>query len=123
MAIGRLRQIFLVPSDLTRSYQFFADSIGLKLQFRDGDRWIQFDAGTVSLALACPEEGLGAPSDTPVPVFEVASLDDAATTLREAGSSIVRVRDMGTHGRTLLAIEPNGAYLALWQRNPPATNE
>lgn len=114
--IRRLRQIFVVPDDLAVASRFFEETLGLPLQFRDGERWAQFKAGEVSLALAAPEEGLGAPRNTPVPVFEVDSLDACAPELRAAGCELGEVRDMGAHGRTLPVREPNGALLVFFEK-------
>lgn len=116
MNVTKLRQVFLVPSDLDAQIRFVEDTLGLEMQFRDGNRWIQYAAGSTSVALADPSEGLGAPLDTPVPVFEVEDLDGCVVELRESGSTVGEVRDMGDHGRTVSACDPSGAFLVFFAK-------
>jgi predicted enzyme related to lactoylglutathione lyase len=116
MKIEKLRQVFVVAKDLERAVGFWRDTVGLPLAFRDGDRWVQFQAGGASFALASSEEGQGAPPGVPVPVFEVDDLDRALAELRAAGAGIGALRDMGAHGRTAAALDPSGARFVLFQR-------
>ena len=116
MQIKKLRQVFIVASDLEAQARFYGETLGLPLQFRDGDRWVQFQAGEVSLALASPQEGMGAPADLPVPVFEVSDLGAALAELAADGHRTGAVRDMGAHGRTADLTGPDGAFLVLFQR-------
>ncbi|MBI1816703.1 MAG: VOC family protein [Deltaproteobacteria bacterium] len=116
MQIKKLRQVFIATTDPAAQARFYAETLGLPLQFRDGDRWIQFQAGDVSLAIACAEEGMGAPLNVPTPVFEVADLDTALAELSASGHRTTAIRDMGTHGRTAGVTDPNGAFLVLFQR-------
>ncbi len=116
MKLKKLRQVLVVAKDLEPSVRFWQDMLGLELAFRDGDRWVQFKAGDVSFALASVEEGQGAPSGVPVPVFEVDDLDAAFAELQRAGVPSGGLRDMGAHGRTLAAIDPSGARIVLFQR-------
>ena len=116
MKVKKLRQVFLVASDLEAQVRFFGTTLGLPLQFRDGERWVQFQAGEVSFALTSPEEGQGVPPRVPVPVFEVESLDVALEELRGSGHGVGAVRDMGSHGRTCLVRDPAGTPLVLFQR-------
>ena len=116
MKINKLRQIFIATDSPESKVSFYERTLGLKLQFRDGDRWIQFKAGDVSIALAGREEAMGAPLDVPVPVFEVGSLDDALAELRERGHESPAIRDMGAHGRTAMIRDPSGAFLVLFEK-------
>ena len=113
MQVKRLRQVYLVSPDLEARVKFYGKVLGLRQQFRDGDRWVQFQAGEVSLALASQAEGMGAPRDTPIPVFEVTDVDQARTELEQLGYAVTSVRDMGAHGRMTGASDPGGAYLVL----------
>ena len=116
MQIRKLRQVYLVASDITAAAKFYGETLGLPLQFRDGDRWVQFQAGDVSFALASREEGMGAPVGVAVPVFEVTDLQSALQELAALGHRTGAIRDMGTHGRSASAIDPGGAHLVLFQR-------
>ncbi|HVN83320.1 MAG TPA: VOC family protein [Candidatus Binatia bacterium] len=115
--IKKLRQVYLVAADLAAAVKFYGGTLGLPLQFRDGDRWVQFQAGEVSFALASEAEGMGAPVGVPVPVFEVADLDAARAELAASGHRTGDVRDMGKHGRTATVVDPNSAHLVLFQRS------
>jgi predicted enzyme related to lactoylglutathione lyase len=116
MQVKKLRQVYIVGSDLNAQVRFYQETLGLPLQFRDGDRWVQFQAGETSLALASAAEGQGAPTGVPVPVFEVTDLDQARGELIAAGATIAPTRDMGAHGRTLMVTDPAGVRLMLFQR-------
>jgi len=116
MQISRLRQVMLVAGELEEQVAFFEKTLGLEQQFRDGDRWVQFSAGDVSFALPSPGEGMGAEPGSILPVFEVDDLDAARGELIAAGHTCGDLRDMGAHGRTLLASGPAGARVVLFQR-------
>ncbi|HUI26847.1 MAG TPA: VOC family protein [Candidatus Kryptonia bacterium] len=116
MQIKKLRQVYIVAADLAAAVKFYGETLGLALQFRDADRWVQFQAGDVSFALASEAEGMGAPIGVPVPVFEVADLDSALRELATQGHRTGAIRDMGSHGRTASAIDPGGTQLVLFQR-------
>ena len=116
MEVKRLRQVYIVAEDIDAQAEFYEQTLGLKLQFRDGDSWVQFGAGDVSFALASSAEGQGAPAGVPVPVFEVDDLDAALAAVREAGGGAAEIRDMGDHGRIALATDPAGSRLAFFQR-------
>ena len=116
MNVKKLRQVFVVATDLDATLRFYRDTLGLPLQFRDGDRWIQLQCGDVSFALASAAEGQGAPAGVPVPVLEVVDLDTAIAELLAAGSACGNIRDMGSHGRTAMIMDPSGARLVLFQR-------
>jgi predicted enzyme related to lactoylglutathione lyase len=116
MQVKKLRQVFIVTANAEAQVRFYAETLALPLQFRDGARWIQFQAGEISFALASPEEGQGAPANVPVPVFEVADLDGAMRELTAAGHVCGGIRDMGAHGRTMMVTDPGGARIMLFQR-------
>ncbi len=95
---------------------FYQKALGLELQFRDGDRWVQFAAGGVSFALASEDEGGGVAPGVPVPVFQVDDLDTACADLAGRGHALGAVRDMGSHGRSVLCTAPGGGPLMLFQK-------
>jgi predicted enzyme related to lactoylglutathione lyase len=120
MKIRRLRQVFIATDDLEGRIPFYQQVLGLQLQFRDGDRWAQFQAGDLSIALASRQESMGAPLDVPVPVLEVDDLDGALDELRSEGREIGDVRDMGSHGRAVPVRDPSGAFLVLFAKASPS---
>ena len=118
MAAGvkRLRQVLVVASDFDRQCAFYAGALGLELKFRDGNEWAQFATGDASVALAGPREALGAPPGTAVPVFEAADLAAFLAAVTAGGGTHGAVRDMGSHGRTVLARDPAGVLIAALQK-------
>ncbi len=116
MKIRKLRQVYIATDDIERRASFYENVLGLALQFRDGNRWIQFKTGDVSIALASPDESMGAPLDMPVPVFEIDDLDAAVAELRAQGREVGATRDMGTHGRVAMIRDPSGAFLVLFSK-------
>ena len=121
MRIKKLRQVFIATDDVAARIPFYENVLGLQLQFRDGDRWAQFKAGDISIALASREESMGAPLDVPVPVLEVDDLDAALEELRSLGRETGDVRDMGSHGRTAAVRDPSGAFLVLFAKGSPSS--
>ncbi|MNJ01870.1 Glyoxalase-like domain protein [compost metagenome] len=70
--------------------------------------------GGQNLALAGPRES--AVEKGAIVVFEVDSLDTAASAIASAGGRVLSQRDMGDHGRTLTFADPSGNICQLFQR-------
>src|SRR5207244_13068164 len=92
------------------SVTFYRDVLGLKLKFRDGDRWTAFDVGGVTFALE------GSPSAPPSGGATVSSrVDDVgpiAERLRSAGVDVRLVE--GAHERQAIVRDPGGNTLILY---------
>lgn len=116
MTVKRIRQVYVVAEEIDAAATFYADGLGLELQFRDGDRWVQYGGGDISLAVASIEESGGAPAGSSVAVFEVDDLDSHVASATAAGGTLVSNRDMGEHGKMATLREPSGALIALMQR-------
>ena len=108
--------MLVVATDIEKQARFYQETLGLHLQFRDGNRWVQFQAGDVSFALADPSEAPGVPQGASVPVFEVTELDGAVRELAAGRYAVGTVRDMGAHGRTVMVNDPGGACFVLFQK-------
>jgi predicted enzyme related to lactoylglutathione lyase len=113
--IQRLQNVFVVSSQPAALNAFYESALGLKLKFRDGDRWIQYAAGTSNVALACPEEAQPATSGL-VMVFEVADFTGAQERITDGGGEVLGVRDMGSHGAVLSLRDPEGNVVQLFRR-------
>jgi predicted enzyme related to lactoylglutathione lyase len=116
MAVKRIRQVYLVAEDIDTAAAFYTDGLGLELQFRDGDRWVQYEAGDVSFSVASTAESGGAAPGSSVPVFEVDDLDAQIATATAAGATLISSRNMDGHGQMATLTEPSGALIALMQR-------
>ncbi|WP_208948481.1 VOC family protein [Segnochrobactrum spirostomi] len=119
MPVIRLQSAYLVVDDMAESRAFYEDILGLKLKFADAARWTQYDCGGASFALGDrsegPEEARGATI-----VFEVQDLEAMTTRLRDAGTALGPLRDMGAHGRVLTVADPAGNLFQLFERATPA---
>jgi predicted enzyme related to lactoylglutathione lyase len=115
MTVERMKVVYHVVSDVESAAAFYEQGLGLKLKFRDNDRWIQFTGLNVDLAVACPEEG---PRDASgaVVVLEVADIDAAVERAVRCGAKEVGRRDMGSHGRTVTIAAPHGEIMQFFQR-------
>jgi predicted enzyme related to lactoylglutathione lyase len=116
MAVKRIRQVYVVAEDIDSAAAFYTDGLGLELQFRDGDRWVQYGGGDVSFGVASIEESGGATPGSSVPVFEVDDIAAQIATATAAGATLVSSRDMDRHGQMATLTEPSGALIALIQR-------
>ncbi len=113
MTVERVRQVFISARDFDAQCRFYEQALGLTLQFRDGDNWAQFSAGDISLAIAGGDEAMGAAPGSWVPVFQVEDLEGCLRDIEAAGGSHGDIRDMGEHGRTVLAADAAGGQFAM----------
>lgn len=113
--VKALQNIYFPVEDVDSFSTFLEGALDLKLKFRDGDRWVQFDCGNSSLSVSSPDE---APDGVvaPVPVLEVGDMDAVRAKITEMGGTVLLERDMGDHGKTLAFAAPNGQVLQLLQR-------
>jgi predicted enzyme related to lactoylglutathione lyase len=107
VTVQRLQNTYLVARDAGALAQFYQSALQLQQKFRDGDHWIQFDAGGHNFAIAGPREA--ALTQGVVVVFEVNDLAAVCQRFEELGGRVDSIRDMGSHGKvaTLLDIDGN----------------
>jgi predicted enzyme related to lactoylglutathione lyase len=117
VTVKRVQNAYYVTGDVAGAARFYQDALGLTLKFQDGTRWAQFDAGGVNFSLSAPEEAAEGARGAVV-VFEVDDLDATRARLEGAGATVLGVRDMGAHGRTLTFRDPSGNVAQLFQRAP-----
>ncbi len=111
----RLQNVFMVAERPAELHAFYESALGLKLKFRDQDRWFQYGVGNTSVALACKEEAAPASSGL-VMVFEVNSFEGADERVRDAGGQVLGMRDMGAHGAVMSLRDPEGNIVQLFKR-------
>ena len=112
MDIQRLQNVYLVARKPGELNAFYESALGLKVKFRDGERWIQYGAG---VALASLDEAKPAASGA-VPVFEVDDFEGAQERIVAAGGQVLGTRDMGAHGAVLSLRDPEGNIVQLFRR-------
>lgn len=111
----RLQNVFVVAERPAELHAFYESALGLKLKFRDQDRWFQYGVGNTSVAVACKEEAAPASSGL-VMVFEVNSFEGADERVRDAGGQVLGMRDMGAHGAVMSLRDPEGNIVQLFKR-------
>jgi len=113
--LKRVQCVYYTVKDMNRAVAFYESTFGLKLKFRDGDRWAQFDGGNVSIALASPEESASLDGGA-VTALEVDDLVPYEQKLTSSGCEIVQRRDMGSHGRVLAFRDLDGNIVQLFAK-------
>lgn len=111
----RLQNVFVVAQRPAELHAFYESALGLKLKFRDQDRWIQYGVGNTGVALASREEAAPATSGL-VMVFEVDDFAAAQERIAAGGGQVLGIRDMGSHGAVLSLRDPEGNLVQLFKR-------
>ena len=95
--LKRVQSVYYTVKDMNRAAAFYDRVFGMKLKFRDGDKWTQLDGGNVSFALSSTEESASAEGGAVV-ALEVDDMAAYETKLADAGATIIQRRDKGSHG-------------------------
>lgn len=116
----RLQNVYVVAERPAELHAFYESALGLKLKFRDQDRWFQYGVGNTNVAVACKEEAALASSGL-VMVFEVDDFADMKERIAAAGGQVLGIRDMGAHGSVMSLRDPEGNVVQLFKRagSPP----
>jgi len=77
--------VYFFVSDMERAVTFYRDVLGLRLVYRTGDDWAQFEAGPVQLGLHASGHGEHRPGGTLA--FRVDDLDSSRVALAARGIS------------------------------------
>jgi catechol 2,3-dioxygenase-like lactoylglutathione lyase family enzyme len=113
--VSRVQNVYYVVADMDRSVEFYRETLGLDLRFRDGDRWTQFSVGASSLSLSSRDEAATGVAGAVV-VLEVDDLAAARERLRAGHAHVFADREMGAHGRSLAFRDPDGNVVQLLER-------
>ena len=98
-------------SDLESAAAFYADGLGLKQLFRDGDRFCAFDAGGFTVALAAGDETV---AEATAISYKVVDLDAAIRRLVDSGAELLRGPEEGPHEIRAVLRDPAGNPLILY---------
>lgn len=115
--IAGLGQVALTVSDVSRSVEFYRDSVGLRFLFAPAPSLAFFDVGGVRLMLSAPE-GEFTPGSGTVLYLRVADIERAHAAMRERGVAFVDaphlVARMPDHDLWMCFFkDPDGHLLAL----------
>ncbi len=116
MAVRKFSSAYYVVDDMDAAMDFYKNTLGLALKFRDGDGWAQFDVNGVGVAVANPSEGSVPPGGGATVVLEVDDLMETRRMLTEKGAQVNEVVDMGGHGRYFTVRDPAGNLVQIFAR-------
>lgn len=107
-----VRMILLNTDDLDASIEFYTQTLGMPLKFRDGSHYAAVDGGSVTIALATSV-------DHPLPGqvvvgIKTADVDAAAKTVEAAGGAIVTGPYDDAHERRAVVYDDKGNGLVLY---------
>lgn len=85
MTVGPLDHVYYWTADMDRAVTFYRDVLGLRLAFREGGQWAEFEAGPVRLALHGAVEGRAVEEGGGTAVFRVQDLDASRAKLEAEG--------------------------------------
>ncbi len=116
--LKRVQSVYYTVKDMDRAVAFYEGALGMKLKFRDGDKWAQFDGGNVSVALSSAEESASAEGGAVV-ALEVDDMAAYEAKLRAAGAAVLKRRDMGAHGIVVAFRDSEGNIAQVFAKPPP----
>ncbi|MFD3508087.1 VOC family protein [Nocardia sp. NPDC058666] len=108
--------IILSTDDLDESIEFYSETLGMPLKFRDGAHFAALDGGPVTLALATAV-------DHPVPGqivvgIKTADVDAAAKAVESGGGAIIRGPYDDAHERRAVVYDNKGNALVFYSPLP-----
>lgn len=112
MADYGVRQVVLSTDDLDASIEFYTDTLGFTLKFRDGAHYAALDGGSITIALATS-------LDHPIPGkvvvgVKTADVDAAAEAVEAIGGAIVRAPYDDAHERRAVVYDNTGNPLVFY---------
>lgn len=116
MRVKKVSSSYYVVSDMDKAAEFYGETLGLSLKFRDGDKWTQYDAGGSAIALADVSEAQVAPGEGATVVLEVEDLAASREELLAKGLTVTNIVDMGGHGQYFTVRDPDGNVVQLFGR-------
>lgn len=114
--VQRIGNIIFRVCDLDTAIDFYERGLGLRLKFRDADRWAAFDVGGVTLGLE-PTTGETGGSGGAIVSFRVEDLDGYVVKLRERGIDVSEPKT-GAHERTVELRDPSGNLMLAYAPLP-----
>jgi predicted enzyme related to lactoylglutathione lyase len=111
-----VRMVVLSTDDLDESINFYSETLGLPLKFRDGAHYAALDGGSITLALATSV-------DHPLPGkvvvgIKTADVDGAAKAIEDSGGAIVKGPYNDAHERRAVVYDNKGNGLVFYSPLP-----
>jgi lactoylglutathione lyase len=113
MSEQQVKMVILSTDDLDDSIEFYSQTLGMGLKFRDGAHFAALDGGPVTLALATEV-------DHPIPGQVVVGIktddvDAAAKAVEESGGGIVRGPYDDAHERRAVVYDNKGNGIVFYK--------
>jgi len=107
-----VRMVVLSTDNLDESIQFYSETLGMGLKFRDGSHYAALDGGSITLALATAV-------DHPLPGqvvvgIKTADVDAAAKAVEANGGGIVKGPYNDAHERRAVVYDHKGNALVFY---------
>jgi lactoylglutathione lyase len=111
-----VRMVVLSTDNLDESIDFYSQTLGLPLKFRDGGHYAALDAGSITLSLATSV-------DHPLPGkvvvgIKTADVDAAARAIEASGGAIVKAPYNDAHERRAVVYDNKGNGLVFYSPLP-----
>lgn len=108
----KLGNVLIPVDDLDKAVTFYTEVLGLKLKFRDGDRFAAMDGGGVTIALATSAEQVA--GAVTAPSYKVGDVTEAVRDLTAAGAELVSGPEAGPHETRAVLRDPSGNIFVLY---------
>lgn len=116
MSEHQVRMIVLSTDNLEESIQFYSETLGFPLKFRDGDHFAALDGGSVTIALATAVDH---PIHGQVVVgIKTADVDAAAKAVEASGGGIVKGPYNDAHERRAVVYDNTGNGVVFYSPLP-----
>jgi predicted enzyme related to lactoylglutathione lyase len=103
-------------TDVAAAVTFYESFLGLRTKFQDGDRFAALDGGSVTVAIAGPEEDV---TDGVVGAsFKVSDVSAAVSEAVTHGATVVREVEEGPHEVRAVIRDPWGNSVVLYAPTP-----
>ncbi|MFO1015891.1 MAG: hypothetical protein U1E50_19230 [Caulobacteraceae bacterium] len=106
--------IFQPTDDLSAAADFLTEVTGLKVKFRDGERYAAIQYGEITLGLAAGEEKITA---GPALMFKVADVPAVIAEWTAKGAKVVRGAEQGPHEVRAVLELPGGVLAVVSAKN------
>ena len=116
LMIGSVDHIYYWTRDLDAAIAFSTDVVGLPVVRREGDGWVELDAGSIRFALHSADDGSQTSGTV---VFRVDDLEEVRWTLEERGATFdAYVGEVAGYARFATFRDPDGNAVQIIEYTP-----
>ncbi|MDH2425229.1 VOC family protein [Sphaerisporangium sp. TRM90804] len=110
--VQKLGNVLIPVGDMDEAIAFYAETLGLAVKFRDGDRYAALDGGGTTVALVAEAEQVA--GAVTAPSYKVGDMTSALADLTAAGAEVVSGPEDGPHEVRTVLRDPSGNVLVLY---------